>query len=343
MTSKRTKLQEDTHFRGSRSDERHSEMNSLQVFDDPDYVILEASRLGGKPVFFDKGEDQDVGLVAQDIPDTNASDLVSVYGYPDSFSAPCGKGPIDTNARLDRMAEEARRQGQIAAYLRLGLAHETPSPLPARDVTDASAILVEVGEVVTIDLAQSIEQLMAGYRKQLRYDLRRSPKLRFDRSVDVDAFHKIYCENMQRVDASGKYFFSVDYLFGLCRLPGVELWLAHDADGVVAGGIFLQQGERIYYHLGATANRALAMSPLKHLLHDRITALAQSGPTCLILGGGRGGENDALLRFKRGFSRQTLPVHALRVIFDPVMYARISDLPQQPPSPTGFFPAYRAP
>lgn len=318
-------------------------MNRLQVFDDPDYVILEASRLGGRPVFFGLGEDSEVGLIAQDIPNTNAGDLVSVYGYPDCFSAPCDKGPIDTNARLDRMAEEARQQGHIAAYLRLGLAHETPSPLPARDVTDVSAILVEVGEVVSIDLTQSAEELMAGYRKQLRYDLRRSPELRFERSEDVEAFHNIYCENMQRVDASGEYFFSVDYLSGLCHLPGVELWLAHDAYGVVAGGIFLQQGTIIYYHLGAMANRAVAMSPLKHLLHDRITALALSGPTRLILGGGRGGENDALLRFKRGFSRQTLPVHALRVIFAPVMYARISDLPQQPPSSTGFFPAYRAP
>lgn len=318
-------------------------MNRLQVFDDPDYVILEASRLGGRPVFFRHGEDQNVGLIAQAIPDTDASDLVSVYGYPDSFSAPCGKGPIDTNARLDRMAEEARRQGHIAAYIRLGLAHETPSPLPERGTTDVSAILVEVGEVVAVDLAQSAEDLMAGYRKQLRYDLRRSPELRFERSEDVEAFHKIYSENMQRVDASDEYFFSVDYLAGLCRLPGVELWLTHDADGVVAGGIFLQQGTIVYYHLGAMANRSVAMSPLKHLLHDRITALAKSSPTRLILGGGRGGKNDALLRFKRGFSRQALPVHALRVIFNPVMYARISDLPQHPPSPTGFFPAYRAP
>lgn len=318
-------------------------MNLPYVFDDPDYVILEASRLRGEPVFFDLGENQELGLIARNIPDTDAGDLVSVYGYPDGFSAPCRKGSIDTNARLDQIAAKARRQGQIAAYLRLGLAHETPSPLPASDVADVSGFLVQVGEVVAVDLTQSAEERMAGYRKQMRYDLRRRPELRFERSKDIEAFHKIYCENMHRIGASGEYFFSVDYLSGLCSLPGAELWLAQDANGVVAGGIFLQQGKIVYYHLGAMANRARAVSPLKHLLHDRITALSQSGLARLILGGGRGGENDALLRFKRGFSRQTMPVHALRVIFDPVKYARISDLPSQPPSPTGFFPAYRSP
>nr|WP_256478357.1 GNAT family N-acetyltransferase [Notoacmeibacter sp. MSK16QG-6] len=184
---------------------------------------------------------------------------------------------------------------------------------------------------------------MAGYRKQLRYDLRRGHDLRIERSDDAAAFHHIYTENMRRVGASAIYHFSADYLAALCSLPGAELWLAHDAEGVATGGIFLRQGEITYYHLGATADRAIAASPLKHLLHNRIATLAMSGSTRLVLGGGRAGADDALLRFKRGFSRLTVPVHALRVILDPKSYARLSGLPVQPPPANGFFPTYRAP
>lgn len=318
-------------------------MTSPQVFDDPAYVALEADRLGGNPAYFDLHGGEALGLVAHDIPGTTASDLVSVYGYPDRFAVLNKSGAIDTDALLAQFGEAARRQGFIAAYLRLGLAYETPAPLSATNSSGISAIRVEVGEVVAIDLTQSADDLVAGYRKQLRYDLRKDHDLSIERSADTAAFHNIYIENMRRIGASSGYFFSADYLAALCGLRGVELWLVHDAEGVAAGGIFLRQGEITYYHLGATADRALAKSPLKLLLHNRITALAMSGPTRLILGGGRGGADDALLRFKRGFSRLTVPVHALRVILDPTTYAHLSSLSVQPPSTTGFFPAYRAP
>lgn len=318
-------------------------MTRPQVFDDPAFVALEADRLGGRPAYFDLGGGETFGLVAHEIPGSTASDLVSVYGYPDRFAVPNKTGAIDTDALLAQFGEAARGQGFIAAYLRLGLANETPALRSGTNASGISAIRVEVGEVVAIDLTRSADDLVAGYRKQLRYDLRKDHDLSIERSADIAVFHNIYTENMQRIGASSGYFFSADYLAALCELSGVELWLVHDAEGVTAGGIFLQQGEINYYHLGATANRALAKSPLKLLLHNRITALAMSGPTRLILGGGRGGADDALLRFKRGFSRLTVPVHALRVILEPNTYADLSSLSVQPPSTTGFFPHYRSP
>lgn len=313
------------------------------VFCSDEYLKLEADRLGGSPVYFDLGEGKALGLVALEIPGTMASDLVSVYGYPDGFAVPNKTGTIDTDTLLAQFGEAARKQGFVSAYLRLGLAYETPTPLQATNASGISAVRVKVGEVVAVDLTQIADELFAGYRKQLRYDLRKDHDLSIERSDDIAVFHSVYFENMQRIGASSEYFFSADYLATLCRLPGVELWLVHDAEGVAAGGIFVRQGEIIYYHLGATADRALAKSPLKLLLHNRITALAMSGPTRLILGGGRGGADDALLRFKRGFSRLTVPVHALRVVLDPSTYAHLSSLSVQPPSATGFFPAYRAP
>lgn len=308
-------------------------MTVVSVFDDPRYVTLEAARLGGRETFFDLGTEHPLGLIAREIAGQDLSDLVSIYGYPD-FSGACQ----NVDAFLTDFAAQATERGQIAAYLRLGLGFETPAP--SLDLDGVSAVRVDVGEVVAVDLALDLDQILAGYRKNLRYDLRQPHGLTMEQSTDTAAFHEIYTENMSRVGATETYFFTEDYLASLVAIPGVELWLARDGEGVVAGGIFLRQSEIVYYHLGATADRALRTSPMKHVLHQRIANLSGAGLRYLVLGGGVGGGEDALLRFKRGFSKTLLPVHALRVVLDPPRYSALCGVSTA--EADGFFPAYRS-
>jgi len=311
---------------------------TYSVFNHETYLDLEAARQEGQSEVFDLGATGTVGLIARSIPQSDYHDLVSVYGYPDLSM---GTAPIDIDLALENLTSQARPRGHVAAYIRLGLSQQTP--LPRVTALDYTAVRVDVGEVVAVDLASGPDATFAAYRKNLRNELRRETGIKIERSNDFAAFHAIYTQNMLRVGATGGYFFSEPYLRTLGELPGVELWLAHDADGVVAGGMFITQGDLTFYHLGATADRALRASPLKNLLHSRIQALAGSGQRQLVLGGGVGGGDDPLLRFKRGFSKTMLPVHALRVIVDHAKYTTLSGHPADAPLAAGFFPAYRAP
>lgn len=310
------------------------------VFDDPSYVQLEAKRLGGRVEEFDLGQEHPTSLISQEIPGSRYRDLVSVYGYPELISQTAVITTTDLNNFLDRLASKGRERGLVAGYLRLGLSQEIPSPSSDQDNFIASR--VHVGDVVVIDLSLNSDTLMSKYRKQLRYDLRQPHEFWFEKSENFAAFHTIYSENMDRIGAKSSYFFSQSYLSRLGGLDGAELWLARDAIGAAAGCLFLRQGDLIYYHLGATANRALSTSPLKHLMHHRIQALAETGARYLVLGGGLAGEEDALLRFKRGFSKRMMPVQALRVIFDMRAYSDLTGQPLQQVPNNGFFPAYRS-
>lgn len=317
-------------------------MTTPFVFDDPDYVELEAERLHGKPEFFDLLNGSSLGLVSRIVPGSSRSDLVSVYGYPDRLMQWAGtSNSVDSCCRIEQLSEMAREKGHISAYLRLGLAQPNWPISKIIRKANFSAQSNFVGNVVAVDLTQSSDEIFSNYRKNLRYDLRKGGPFAFERSEDFASFHKIYIENMRLVGATENYFFTAPYLSKLGRLPGAELWVAKDSKGLAAGGIFLQQGGMIYYHLGATAERARLASPMKHLLHNRIKALAMSGITRFVLGGGRSGNEDPLFSFKKGFSDLILPVYALRLIFDLEVYISLSGLGQRINDTTRPFPAYR--
>jgi len=313
-----------------------------RVFDSEKFLKIEANRLQGRPDHLTLVNGNTVGLIARQIPDTIFSDLVSVYGYPDQIERSGVCQTEDEPLRLlQNLAEEARTRGLVSGYVRLGLGSEMHLP-SCREPTFISH-RTKVAEVVAVDLLKDPDVLMSEYRKKLRYDLKKANRLVIERSVNFSAFHAIYSENMARVGAAEHYFFDENYLSSLGQIEGVELWLAYDESDVVAGGLFIEQGQNIFYHLGATADRALGRSPLKYLLHNRILNLAKSGPKKLILGGGIGGGDDPLMRFKRGFSQLTVPVHALKIVFDIQAYSKLSGQSAIDLSEPGFFPGYRSP
>lgn len=308
-------------------------MTDIRVFNSDAYLALDAKRLRGIAT----RAPSVAGLIARTIPGQDLGDLVSVYGYPDLVLEDVGQ-PFETDAFVEDITAFGRASGFVSAYLRLGLEGDLLTPSDS-----GMAALVDVGDVVSVDLGRPIPEIVAGYRKQLRYELRQPHQFRFERSADATVFHQMYTENMTRVQAQAQYFFSRDYLTVLCQIPGVELCLAMDDQGPVAGAIVISQGARLFYHLGATADRIFPASPLKYLLADIIEKHANGTYCELVLGGGFGGGSDSLLRFKRGFSKATRRVKALRIILDPYSYDSLGGAAASPTIKDGFFPAYRNP
>lgn len=304
----------------------------FEVFNSPSYLELEVARLGGEAVRMK----DNIGLIAREIQQGNCKDLMSVYGYPDLSDELSGSDAFELNRFLEELATQAK--GYVTAYLRLGVRDSFAPP-----VNPASAVLIDVGEIVSVNLARNYDDIYRSYRKQLRYELRQPQNFTFEHSSDIEAFHDIYTHNMKRVQARDEYLFEFDYLMGLCSIDGVELRMAYDDEGPVAGAVLIKHKETLFYHLGATAERALRVSPMKYLLNEIIRENACGPFAELVLGGGVGGSSDKLLQFKRGFSKDTFMVRALRAVLDTDRYKELAGAEAAGNLSEGYFPAYRNP
>lgn len=304
----------------------------FSVYNSDSYLELEATRLRGEVVRL-----QDtVSLVGRKIPGSGDMDLMSVYGYPNLYPEGAMVSGPDLDNLLENFALEGQSENYITAYLRLGVGETLATPSNA-----ARAVLADVGEIVFVKLDRNYADIFAGYRKQLRYELRQAHTFTFEQSSDVKTFFEIYSQNMKRVHAHDDYFFELSYLTSLCSIDGVQLRIACDEKGPVAGAVIISHNNRLFYHLGATTDRALEGSPMKYLLNDIINEYAGGPALEMILGGGLGGKNDSLLRFKRGFSKDTYDVNALRIVLDIHKYSLLTKSAEAKNLHLGYFPAYR--
>ena len=169
-------------------------------------------------------------------------------------------------------------------------------------------------------------------------------------TADLAAFTAIYRDTMQRVGAAS-CLYSEQYFIDLKSILGSSMHLCcvHSRTGaVVAGGVFVEMGGLVHYHLSATANDCLRFGPNK-LLIPAMRAWSQGRMNRVLhLGGGVGGAYDSLFHFKAGFSDAQADFYSYRLIVDQSKYESLSRMAATPAGEeqsisTNFFPAYRRP
>ncbi len=305
------------------------------VFDSPAYRELEAQRIHGEPVVLDITPQDSVGMIRREIaPGTGEFDAVSVYGYP---RFPLVASEDEFRAGLAALQGAGRDAGLLSIYLRL-----QPDAVAPR-MTAPGIAGVEVGSVVAVDLTETYVNLLGAYRSQLRYDVRKFQGLyATDRSPSKSAeFAALYFANMDRVNAAQSYYFSPEYFAALSEMEGVAYWfLRTDAGELAAAALIIDEGDTLYYHLGASDPVHARRASMKVLLSRIIEHHADRSWKQLVLGGGLGGGDDTLLRFKRGFSSLEHRVFGVRIICD---LARYGELCGTTDPTSGYFPAYRKP
>lgn len=311
-------------------------MSAVYFFNSEDYLDLEAERIGGEAVRLTLVDGLRVNVISRPIVDASLRDGVSVYGYPDIDVRTPLPTSVELLPRIGELAALLREHRMIAGFFRLGL-YQCVGGEWRLDQAESA----QVGESVVVDLAREWEEIRMSFRPRLRSQLRSDPELQIDYCEDVPAFHKIYTENMRRVGANPAYFFTESYLRRLCEIDGAGLVIARDRDGPVSGAITVVHGPDIYYHLGATGDRGVAISPLRQVLAWLCRRNAAGARRALVLGGGVGGAESELLRFKRGFSKQTLPVFGLKLVADPEEFSKLSGCEPRQAFDEAFFPPYR--
>ncbi len=319
------------------------------VFHLPGYASLEATRLGGQAraawVHGDFGE-LFLPLVVRHHP-FGGLDAMSPYGYPGPIG---GVGPSRLREAFDHLWAGIGEHGVESVFVRC---HSWAGPDLSALRGQAGQWLVEHGDTVTIDLEQDEDAVFKAYRSTTRNLVRRLGRDGFQANQApwsrAGEFLEIYTSTMRRLDASAGYFFDQAYLDGLKQELGDGLALfvvEREGQTAAAGLATCRDGSAQYYLSGARPEFARA-SPTRILVDAMWRWAKANGGLRMNLGGGLGGGEDSLFKFKAGFSKDRAQFQTLRVVTQPGRFRRSvaaweARSGRGAPGPTDFFPPYRA-
>jgi hypothetical protein len=272
-------------------------------------------------------------------------DISSPYGYPSPLYHP-GTDRCPPHDFLKALKETAFGIDAVCGFFRL----HPLIPLSPEEL-HKQGTLVRHGQTVIIDLQLSDEEIWRNTRGNHRDNILRLKGEGFTAIMDDwsrwDDFISLYHETMDRLKASSCYCFSDSYFekFRSALGPRLHLCTIFSPEGeVAASGLITAFHGIVQFHLAATSTYYLDKAPSK-LLFDSVRRWAQqNGERYLHLGGGVGGQNDSLFRFKAGFSKGRADFHTFRMIFNQDRYDQLVLQREDSASEEDvheFFPLYR--
>jgi len=313
----------------------------------PGYVALSGTHEGGRPCALhvtDGHRTLLLPILVRRIPG-GGFDAASPYGYP----GPIGAGtdePAFLRLAFAAAGEVLRRERVVSAFIRF-------HPLLNPDAPRGIGTLVVHGDTVSVDLALPADVLWAQTRTNHRRDITRARRLGYRARMDaawehLAAFKALYRQTMRRRSASPFYFFDDAYFEGLRDVLGERLHLCVVERGgdVAAAGLFVETDGIVQYHLSGTDEAHQDRQPTKLMMSYVASWAKARGDRVLHLGGGVGGADDPLLRFKVGFSPRRHSFVTGRLVLDERRYSelvRSRDPELDPGTRSGYFPLYRRP
>jgi hypothetical protein len=320
----------------------------------PEYVELAAAQDAARPMAFYAEEGPAaclIPLLVRSLPAVLSApadwfDCVSPYGYPGILLSP-------SQERLPSFLEAfhctARASGMVSAFLRL-------HPLFSLDhgALGKFGQLTRHGQTVLMNLGEPEERIWQRISTKHKPNIRKLSRLGFRVTIDewerLPDFIAVYHSTMRRVSAGTSYYFSAEYFETLRAKLGTRVHLAcvlDEAQDLAAAGLFIATEGIVQYHLSGTAERYVALAPSKLMLDFMWRWAKAQAQDVLHFGGGVGGAEDTLFRFKAGFSPGRGEFHTYRVLVDESKHAALNhaatlvrgtDVPASP----DFFPAYRS-
>ncbi len=206
----------------------------------------------------------------------------------------------------------------------------------------------EIGETVTIDLRDE-KSIWKGFESSNRRNIRKAIKsgVKIHWGMDpelLDEFIPLYQETMEQANAADYYYFEreyYDYLFANLD-KNMLVFYATLGDEIIAMSLIYLSNKNMHYHLSASNAKYNSYYPTNYLLSEAAIWGHQHGFTQLHLGGGLGGTEDNLLRFKQRFNPNSDTTFSIgKKIYDKKMYDQLVDVKGIDKKETSFFPLYR--
>ncbi len=277
-----------------------------------------------------------VPMLFRDIPGGVGCDVTSVYGYV----GPAVRGtprPGDVAQFRSALAQALRARDVVSVFSRL-------HPLcDRRGWLDGLGRLEPSGFTLAVPLDGTEATGESRYRGSHRREIARLRALGYtvhDEAQSGDAFHELYAAAMDRLGAGSRTSFSPEQIRMLIDEGGMNLLVVRREHEIAAAGLFTRGELGAHYFLSATHPTHRKLAPSKILIHAGCHWAREQGAPWMHLGGGVGGSQDSLYRFKAGFGARQHVFHTWRWVVNPERYGWLCDRAGVD-SEDAFFPAYR--
>jgi hypothetical protein len=290
------------------------------------YVASSCVLYGGRPVFL-RHEDTVFPLVLRDFGDRH--DATSAYGYG---------GPVGGPDFYPAYDAWCRERGVLTTFVRF-------HPLFANQRYAPPAMHVEPRDDT---IAWRLDRDLLGemhqkHRNAVRKGQSSELEVRIETApADLTEFASVYEQTMRRVDADDFYVFPAEYWPELARLGGRLARVdARIGTELAASALLLASPPWLHYHLSATTELGRETAAATLLIYEAALWARERGYTHFHLGGGAGGREDSLFRFKLRFSPEDRREAMVgKLVHDADAYRRLAGPAADDLS--GFFPAYRS-
>lgn len=212
---------------------------------------------------------------------------------------------------------------------------------------------INAGTTIYIDLS-SEEEILLNMKRTCRKSIRRSMengfRVEMDNSEEAwDKFMGLYYMTMNKNKAEGYYYFSREYFKNMRTLLGERaiIFKTTYKEKIVSAILVLAGEDGIHGHLHATDPEYYRKSPNNILIYTVALWGLKNGYKSFHLGGGYGGSEDALYKFKSAFNKNgALKFYIGKKIHDFKVYDNLIKLheekrPEIKGEKMDFFPLYR--
>lgn len=215
--------------------------------------------------------------------------------------------------------------------------------------------LKKFNDVVYIDLRQDKDLILKNMKDTNREKIRKARRNEVSvtpakEAGEIEEFHRLYTDSMERKNARDYYFFSCDFMKDVLRsFPDDSiLLLARYRNRLIGGIIILGKYDYAYSYLSASDPEFLSLGANNILKYEAMLWAKQKGYRYFILGGGNA-VGDSLFKFKASFSNTFMSFFVGRIIYDRRLYDLLSEEKirheekrgEKIPFESDFFPRYR--
>lgn len=212
--------------------------------------------------------------------------------------------------------------------------------------------VLPIGKTITVEL-NSLEEIWDNLKGKNKNVIRKAIKneVKISWGLDqqlIDTFIPLYNSTMDRDNATDYYYFKEEYYS--CYLNELSentlIFSASYEDKIIAMSIILLANDQIHYHLSASDSQYRSLAPTNLLLLEVANWGCKNGYKTLHLGGGLGGKEDNLYKFKEAFNKNSKTSFSIgKKIFNEEVYNKLVDIKfrdSEIMEKTNFFPKYRA-
>ncbi|MXS69612.1 peptidoglycan bridge formation glycyltransferase FemA/FemB family protein [Flavobacteriaceae bacterium W22] len=314
---------------------------NLEFYQKPFYLRMEAEKIGGIALYY-KYESENATFVIPVIKrliEKDYYDLISPYGYSGFLSN--NDSPEFIMEGIHHFDNYCKANNIITSFIRL---HPFNNYIFLENKRIAQVLH---GRVIFFSLNQNYDELYSFYSSNHKRGIKKLQKRGFNIKQgdvsDIREFITIYNHTMERLDAKEFYFFEEDYYVALMKNEKCKLLFVESPDQkLCAAAFFVISSEIIQYHLGGTLTEFLQDAPIK-LLFDFIINSHSNSNMKFNLGGGLGGSEDNLYKFKEGFSNEKIKFSTLRIVHNQDVYNNLTSNfdKEDRKNISEFFPLYR--